>query len=89
METFNECSTHALCPSIGQFVGDHLKELVERKIIEKESDSIYIFSNALWREMVYSMLPPARRENLHFLAAGWYEDTYQQDLSKYYNRYTN
>lgn len=90
LETFNESNTRALCPSLGSLMGLHVEELLERHIIEQVPDKevpTYVFSNVLWKEMVYSMMPATRRENLHLLAAKWYEETFSQDLVPFYNKY--
>lgn len=92
LEIFNESSIRALCPSLGQFMGLQVEDLQERNIIEnvvEENNSnsgMFVFCNVLWKEMVYSMMPSCRRETLHFLAAKWYEATFHENLSPYYNR---
>ena len=65
----------------------HLTTLEQLDIILPEApepDLAYIFKHTLIQEVVYNLMTFSQRQQLHSIAAEWYERNYAGDLSPYY-----
>ena len=63
---------------------DALQRLDFIQLETPEPDFVYIFKNVIIQEVAYNLMLFEQRQELHRVAAEWYERTYADDLSPFY-----
>jgi class 3 adenylate cyclase len=64
----------------------HLRNLARLDLAlpaEEERSEVYAFKHAITQEVIYSLMMPEQRQELHRAIANWYEARYQDDLTPF------
>jgi tetratricopeptide (TPR) repeat protein len=70
-------------PQVGTYF-EYLRRLDFTPLNSEMPDLTYLFKHVITQEVAYNLMTFSQRQTFHQAVAGWYEQTFAEDLSPYY-----